>query len=74
MGHQAVQAQGYPQHGGPVEGGEGEYALPTPKARQQGKHGTHMHRQHEQSRASFQLALAGRQWRPTPVKPLVQII
>ena len=74
VGHQPVQAQGHPQHGHPIQDAKGHQALPAPEARQQRKDGAHMHRQHEQGRAHFQLALTGRQWRPAAVEPLVQII
>ena len=57
VGHQAVQAQGHPQHGGPIQNPEGDDALPAPELRQQCNCGQHMHRQHEGGRASFELAL-----------------
>ena len=59
--HQAMEAQGDPQHGGPIQNPEGNDALPAPKLWQQRNGGQHMHGHHEGGGAPFQLALLARQ-------------
>ena len=52
-----VQAQGHPQHRGPVENAECDQALPAPEPWQQGDSGQHMHRNHEGGGARLEFAL-----------------